>query len=450
MFPDFKGFRVSNGQISDPHCTCSRCGLTFTKFLESNNLLPENQHGFRANHSTVTALTAMQSEWIRNTEEGLVTGILIWDLSAAYDTVDTDLLCEKLRIYGCDTKTCDWFKSFMSNRIQRVKIGDQLSSPITLESGLPQGGILSPIIFTVYGADLEQWLQFSKAFTYADDSQTDSKDKNYEEMMKKLSIDAGNVLDFMASNGLVANASKTVFMVLNTGSNNKEKNSIIVGECEVPQSSETKLLGMQVQDSMKWDKNTTEMVSALNSRLFQIRRIKNHIPKSQLRKVIHSLWFSKVRYGMSIWSSPRTEESETINSNMKKIQLAQNRLLRMLEGVRIKDRISISSMLEKHNFPSINQLSAEVKLTETWKAMNIEKYPTKMVPGKQIENNLTRALRPTSTRELKDNAKSRLGEQSFCINAGKIWNNAPSNIKEAKTLSLAKKLIKIYCKNLPI
>ena len=201
---------------------------------------------------------------------------------------------------------------------------------------------------------------------------------------------------------------------------------------------------------MKWDKNTTEMVSALNSRLFQIRRIKNHIPKSQLRKVIHSLWFSKVRYGMSIWSSPRTEESETINSNMKKIQLAQNRLLRMLEGVRIKDRISISSMLEKHNFPSINQLSAEVKLTETWKAMNIEKYPTKMVPGKQIENNLTRALRPTSTRELKDNAKSRLGEQSFCINAGKIWNNAPSNIKEAKTLSLAKKLIKIYCKNLPI
>ena len=94
---------------------------------------------------------------------------------------------------------------------------------------------------------------------------------------------------------------------------------------------------------------------------------------------------------MSIWSSPRTEESETINSNMKKIQLAQNRLLRMLEGVTIKDRISISSMLEKHNFPSINQLSAEVKLTETWKAMNIEKYPTKMVPGKQIENNLTKA-----------------------------------------------------------
>ena len=153
---------------------------------------------------------------------------------------------------------------------------------------------------------------------------------------------------------------------------------------------------------------------------------------------------------MTIWASPRIEENETINANMKKIQLAQNRLLRMLEGVRIKDKVSIPSMLEKHKFPSINQLAAEVKLMETWKAMNIEKYPTKMEPGKTVENNLTKALRTTSTRELKDSAKTKIGEQSFIINAGKIWNKAPSNIKEAKTLSLAKKFIKIYCKSLPI
>ena len=82
--------------------------------------------------------------------------------------------------------------------------------------------------------------------------------------------------------------------------------------------------------------------------------------------------------------------------------------------------------------------------------MNIEKYPNKIIPGKQKENNLTRALRPSSMRELKDNAKSSIGEQSFCINAGKIWNKAPTNIKEAKTLSLAKKFIKLYCKTLPI
>ena len=63
-----------------------------TKFLETNNLLPENQNGFRAKRSTVTALTAMQKEWAKNTEDGLLTGVLIYDLSAAYDTVNTELL----------------------------------------------------------------------------------------------------------------------------------------------------------------------------------------------------------------------------------------------------------------------------------------------------------------------------------------------------------------------
>ena len=68
----------------------------FTDYLEKNKLLPENQHGFRAHRSTATALTAMQKEWAANTEEGLITGILIWDLSAAYDTVNTELLYSKI------------------------------------------------------------------------------------------------------------------------------------------------------------------------------------------------------------------------------------------------------------------------------------------------------------------------------------------------------------------
>ena len=53
----------------------------------------------------MTALSAMQREWIKSNEEGLITGVLIWDLSAAFDTVNTELLCEKLKIYGCNNLT---------------------------------------------------------------------------------------------------------------------------------------------------------------------------------------------------------------------------------------------------------------------------------------------------------------------------------------------------------
>ena len=71
----------------------------------------------------------------KNTEDGLITGILVWDLSAAFDTVDTELLCLKLSLYGFDKKSCDWFHSFLTGRSQRVRIGNSTSPSLKLSSG---------------------------------------------------------------------------------------------------------------------------------------------------------------------------------------------------------------------------------------------------------------------------------------------------------------------------
>ena len=66
-----------------------------TRFLELHKLLPDNQHGFREKRSTMSALSSMQKEWTENTENNKKTGILLWDLSAAFDTLDVELLCQK-------------------------------------------------------------------------------------------------------------------------------------------------------------------------------------------------------------------------------------------------------------------------------------------------------------------------------------------------------------------
>ena len=70
------------------------------KFLEDNSLLTKSQHGFRQMRSTMTAHSHMQQDWIENKEEGLKTGLLIWDLTAAFDILDINLLCQKLELYG--------------------------------------------------------------------------------------------------------------------------------------------------------------------------------------------------------------------------------------------------------------------------------------------------------------------------------------------------------------
>ena len=73
-----------------------------TRFAEVHDLLPNNQHGFRAQRSTMTALSSMQKKWIQNSEGGLMTGILVWDLSSAFDTLDINLFLEKIKIYEAD------------------------------------------------------------------------------------------------------------------------------------------------------------------------------------------------------------------------------------------------------------------------------------------------------------------------------------------------------------
>ena len=84
-----------------------------------------------------------------------------------------------------------------------------------LHSGVPQGGIISPLLYILYVADLQLWLKHSKVITYADDTKTSVSHRLLAKIIEMLEEDALNVLKFMASNGLVANPNKTAFMILN-------------------------------------------------------------------------------------------------------------------------------------------------------------------------------------------------------------------------------------------
>ena len=116
--------------------------------------------------------------------------------------------------------------------------------------------IFSPIVFTLYTADMELWLKTSKLFNFADNTTTDGKGKSKKEIETGLVHDAINVLQFMASNGLVANQSKTEFLLLNER-NTKEPplTEIMVGSTTITRTDHTKLLGIQIEESQEWNKH---------------------------------------------------------------------------------------------------------------------------------------------------------------------------------------------------
>ena len=422
-----------------------------TRFIEVHKLLPNSQHGFRAGRSTMTALSSMQKDWIKKTEEGLTTGILIWDLSAAFDTLDIDLFQKKLQLYGADYLALSWFRSFLTGRTQRVRIGSALSKPLTLTSGVPQGGILSPIVFTLYTADMGLWLKHSKSTNFTDDTTTDYSGSTKEDIKNCLEGDALRVLSFMASNGLVANQSKTEFLVLNE--KNKTDQSLYqiqVGDATVTRTESTKLLGIQIDEAQNWKDQYKSLKTALNQRLFVIRRIKRQITKEKIMTMVHSLWVSKLRYGLQLCTRVQILHDDKKSTAMKALQQTQNRMLRAINNSKIADRVSVTSMLTKFNLLSVNQLAAQIKLTEVWKSVNIKDYAISLDPYNKAQNPSKMELRPKPTRIFDDTARLANSKYSFNVDSARLWNLAPTAITQAQTLSLAKRAILTHVKTLPV
>ena len=419
-------------------------------FLETHKLLPSNQHGFRPKRSTMTAWQEIQLDWATKTEEGMATGVLLWDLSAAFDTLDCEMLCKKLAIFGVQPRSVKWVRSFLSGRSQRVKIGSKISSAREVTTGVPQGGVLSPLIFVLFVSDLQDWLLHSTAPTYADDTMTGTSNKNLATMISNLEEDASLVLKFMASNGLVANAKKTAFLIVN-GKQADSDLSVQIGGEQVPRESSACLLGIKFQDTLQWKCHINGkggLQSALNSRLYIIRRLQSHLSKKAVLKIVDGLFTSKLRYGLQLYGKVRTKESDPECNDFKAIQLIQNKLLRSLNGSKIKDMIPTSSLLSKYSMLSVNQLNAQIKLVEIWKALNVDDYPLTVV--KQTKDNSRVNTRADTKEKPIEIGKSVLVQKTCISDAIHVWNNAPEKIINSITLSQAKTEIKKFVRQLPI
>ena len=158
---------------------------------------------------------------------------------------------------------------------------------------------------------------------------------------------------------------------------------------------------------------------------------------------------SKLRYGLQLCSEVRLTNEDKKSFIMKELQLTQNRMLRSINNSKIKDKISIESMLDKFNLPSVNQLAATIKLQEVWKSINVPGCPIKLEPYKKNVYN-QHELRTSENRIFKDTARLKMSNSSFNINAAKVWNAAPQEIKNASSMAEAKRCISKYAKSLPI
>ena len=179
-------------------------------FLEKYDLLYSLQFGFRSKFSTSHALIHM-TEAIRSAlDSGNVTCGIFVDFAKAFDTVNHEILLKKLDNFGFRGVVNDWFRSYLTDRKQKVVINGFESKSKIMYHGVPQGSVLGPILFLLYINDLHRCIKYCKTYHFADDTNLLNISKDYRSLQRKVNYDLFSLHKWLIANKISLNEGKEV------------------------------------------------------------------------------------------------------------------------------------------------------------------------------------------------------------------------------------------------
>ncbi|CAB4016621.1 Hypothetical predicted protein [Paramuricea clavata] len=171
--------------------------------LKLTSTLISPSSGFRPKHGTLGALIQMCDQWLQDMDEGKINGVVFLDICKAFDSVNHEILLEKLKPrFGIHDIELKWFQSYLRNRKQVCSVNDQTSSARTIICGIPQGYILGPLLFLLYINDMPDILERTTPCLYADDTQISSSSHDYDTLIDNLNMDLSSIHKWLAKNKL--------------------------------------------------------------------------------------------------------------------------------------------------------------------------------------------------------------------------------------------------------
>ena len=171
---------------------------------------------------------------------------------------------------------------------------------------------------------MELYCPESKLCGYADDTSVTISSKQLDQLKELCESEVNNLLVYMAINKLAANDSKTHILVMRKGREEKKELSFNIGDAEIKEKESEKLLGVWVQNDLKWSTHLRKLESKLLSSLYNLRKIEQIIPRYLLKRVADGLFISYIRYAIGLYCPIRIKEEDPVPSNINGIKVIYN------------------------------------------------------------------------------------------------------------------------------
>ncbi len=243
-------------------------------FLEKNDICEDFQSGFRPSHSTETALIRVTNDLLLSSDRGCISLLVLLDLSAAFDTIDHNILLNRLENFvGISGSALAWFKSYLSDRHQFVAVNEEVSYRSQVQYGVPQGSVLGPLLFTLYMLPLGDIIRrHGVSFhCYADDTQLYISSRPGEtHQIEKLMECIVDIKNWMTSNFLLLNSEKTEVLIIGpkTPTSNNLEHCLTLDGCSVNSSSSVRKLGVVFDSNLSFD---SQVSSICNTAFFILK-----------------------------------------------------------------------------------------------------------------------------------------------------------------------------------
>ena len=318
-------------------------------FLDKNEVIYKYQSGFRSNHSTNSCLSYLSNKVLTSFDQGMLTGMILIDLQKAFDTIDHEILLQKMNYLGFSDPTIKWFESYLSNRIFKVNVGDEYSGPGDLSCGVPQGSILGPLLFLLYVNDMPQSVSCD-LLLYADDSCLVFTGKDIDKIETQLNKDFISICDWFIDNKLSIHFGEDKTKSIVFGSKRKLKSlrelDIRRGDIKIKQHSEVTYLGCILENTLSGESMATQALGKINGRLKFLYRNQNYLSYSLRRLLCNALIQPHFDFACLAWYP-------NLNKKLKgKLQCAQNKCIRFCLSLGNRAHIGVNEFKKINWLPT--------------------------------------------------------------------------------------------------